>query len=821
MKSQASRMRSAFSEMKISRQILVSVTALLVIGIGVVVIFLSARTSGVVKMYAFGEAENTCYRYANEIKAKLDVSMGAARTLASIMSGYREIPDGERRADLERAVKKVFDDNPSFISVFTIWEQNAIDGRDAAYAAGNYDGRFYVGWNRADGRTGVKKVLSYDPNKEDFYSVPKTTMKEYLSEPYKWTYNKNGGNEYFEITMSVPVIENGRFVGVVGIDIELSELQKMVAEYKPFETGYVIVVSNTGARAAHPKQELLGKPVGDDTPEVKDELLSSIKAGKGFQFEKTALATGKVSRLFYMPFTVGKTNLPWSCAIVIPVDTIYSELRTGYIVASILGLIIIGLVFLVVYRISRGIDRTVTVLTSEAKMLTDAAVAGRLDARADPDKVSREFRGIVTGVNGTLDAVTKPLDITADFLVRMARGESFERVEGDFQGRYREIVNSINQSVTVLNGVIGMIQSLIAAADEGRLSYRVDPSKFSNNWRDIAEGLNKLFDNLSGPLNSMGQFIVRLGRGEIPEKTAQQYKGDLDIIMQSVYMLIGATSDVAHVAEEIASGNLTITVKERSADDRLMKALSKMLSVLTDVTGKIQSSSTGVMSGSEMMATSSQELSQSANEQAATAEEVSSAIEEMSSTIKQNAQNAAMTESIANKAAKDAEESSRTVVETVEAMKKIAEKIAVVEEISRQTNLLALNAAIEAARAGEHGKGFAVVASEVRKLAESSQGAAVEIIQLAGSSLEVADRAGKMISAMVPDIKKTAELVQEISAASHEQNLGAEQMSSAVQQLSMTIQQSSAESEEMASASENLAAEAENLQKVLSFFRTK
>ena len=158
------------------------------------------------------------------------------------------------------------------------------------------------------------------------------------------------------------------------------------------------------------------------------------------------------------------------------------------------------------------------------------------------------------------------------------------------------------------------------------------------------------------------------------------------------------------------------------------------------------------------------------------------------------------------------------MTETVEAMKQIAHKISIIEEIARQTDLLALNAAIEAARAGQHGKGFAVVASEVRKLAERSQLAAGEISQLSNSSVEIAESAGAMLNELVPDIRKTADLVQEISAASNEQNTGAEQINSAIQQLDQVIQQNASVSEEMSSTSEELASQAEQLQTSIDFF---
>jgi len=214
------------------------------------------------------------------------------------------------------------------------------------------------------------------------------------------------------------------------------------------------------------------------------------------------------------------------------------------------------------------------------------------------------------------------------------------------------------------------------------------------------------------------------------------------------------------------------------------------------------------------------QVSKGASSQAAAAEEASSSMEQMSSNIKQNADNAQQTDKIANKSAKDAQESGKSVLEAVSAMKEIADKISIIEEIARQTNLLALNAAIEAARAGEHGKGFAVVAAEVRKLAERSQKAAGEINQLSTSTLRVSEKSGEMLDKLVPDIQRTAELVQEITAASKEQDTGAEQINKALQQLEQVIQQNASAAEEMASTTEELTGQSDQLVSALSFFRT-
>jgi len=237
------------------------------------------------------------------------------------------------------------------------------------------------------------------------------------------------------------------------------------------------------------------------------------------------------------------------------------------------------------------------------------------------------------------------------------------------------------------------------------------------------------------------------------------------------------------------------------------------------VVSEVQAAADGVASGSQELAATAQSLSQGATEQAASAEEISSSMEEMSSSIKQNADNASQTEKISNKSAVDAREGGKAVQETVAAMKEIATKISIIEEIARQTNLLALNAAIEAARAGEHGKGFAVVASEVRKLAERSQTAAGEISELSGRSVQVAESAGQMLTAILPDIQRTAELVQEISASSKEQDAGADQINKAIQQLDQVIQQNASAAEELASTTEELSSQAEQLKGTISFFQ--
>jgi methyl-accepting chemotaxis protein len=277
-------------------------------------------------------------------------------------------------------------------------------------------------------------------------------------------------------------------------------------------------------------------------------------------------------------------------------------------------------------------------------------------------------------------------------------------------------------------------------------------------------------------------------------------------------------------AQRVAEGDLTETLSSGVGRDevgQLMEAVNRMVERLREVVDQVRVISGVVAEASRGMQASTQQLTEGSSEQAAATSETSASMEQMNANIRQNAGNAQATEAIAVQAAADARDGGEAVSETVRAMSEIAEKIGIIEEIAYQTNLLALNAAIEAARAGDHGRGFAVVASEVRKLAERSQKAAAEIAKVSSRSTEVAGKAGEMLKKMVPDIVRTASLVQEIAAASKEQTAGVDQTNRALQQLDGVTQQNASTTEELAATAEDLASRAAELEKAVAFFRVE
>ncbi len=418
-------------------------------------------------------------------------------------------------------------------------------------------------------------------------------------------------------------------------------------------------------------------------------------------------------------------------------------------------------------------------LIAEMNRMSSEHDKGDIDVVIDGQRFEGDFRTMAQGINGMVAGHIAVKKKAMACIAEFGRG-NFEAPLEAFPGKKAFINDTIEQVRHNLKALIADTNRLVDAARAGQLDTRADASLHHGDFRRIIEGINDTLDAVIEPVNETARVMRALEEGDLTQMASTAFQGQLKALCESV--------------------NSTI-------------------SKLADVVSSVNESAINLSSASEQVSATAESLSQAASEQAASVEETSAAMEQMTSSISQNSENAKVTEGMASRSSTEAGEGGEAVKATALAMKQIAEKIGIIDDIAYQTNLLALNAAIEAARAGEHGKGFAVVADEVRKLAERSQDAAKEISDVAGSSVELAERAGALLNQIVPNIKKTSDLVQEISAASNEQATGVAQINTAITQLSETTQQNASGSEELAATAEEMSGQAEQLQSTMSFFK--
>ncbi|WP_404373663.1 methyl-accepting chemotaxis protein [Sphingomonas sp. MMS24-J45] len=457
-------------------------------------------------------------------------------------------------------------------------------------------------------------------------------------------------------------------------------------------------------------------------------------------------------------------------------------------------------------------------LISEMRHMSAEHDKGDIDVFVPAEKFKGDFGLMAHGVNDMVAAHIAVKKKAMACIKQFGEG-NFNAPLEQFPGKKAFINDTVETLRRNLRDITEEIQRLIDASTAGHLNERGDQKRFVGDFAALVSGINGMLDAILQPILEGNRVLDLVSAGDLTERVEIRCEGDHRQMRDAINALVESLRTSANLADKIADGDLTVTHRPLSDNDMLGQALVRMVERLRGVVGDATIAADSVSSGSQELSASSEQVSQGATEQAAATEQASASMEEMAANIRQNADNAAQTEKMARQSARDAEASGVAVEKAVGAMRTIAEKIGIVQEIARQTDLLALNAAVEAARAGEHGRGFAVVASEVRKLAERSQSAAAEISLVSSETVKAAADAGEMLARLVPDIRRTAELVLEISSACREQDIGTSQINEAIQQLDQVTQQNANASEQISTTSELLATQAEHLQSSIAYFR--
>ncbi|MBN2693870.1 Cache 3/Cache 2 fusion domain-containing protein, partial [bacterium] len=612
--------------LKLSTKLLIYTISVNFFILALFIYFNANRVFNSQKKDAYSKASEMAFRYANEVKSQFEIPLSVAKEIAYIFKSFKDENKELSRDLVNQILKTSLDNNGDFLGVWSVWEANAIDSKDSEFKnilGSDQNGRFAPYWNRVGG-IHLEACVDFDSTGEtgEYYNRPKRLKKDVIMEPVVYPIN---GVDVMVVSFASPIInKNGDVLGVVGVDISMDKIREIISKIKPYNTGYAMLISNSGSFAAHPKTDILGKIIGDiDNNPKKDFIKSSIKNGKPFYLDKKAIGTSQETHISYAPFTVGDTASPWSIGVAIPMNIALQESYSTLWFMIFFGISIVLIIFIVLFIISLKIKNNILNITSICSNLIQSIEDGVLDKRENPNRVIIDFRSIILEINRLIDSFVKPINVTAEYVERISRGDTPPKITDDYKGDFNEIKNNLNslidanktitdiaqkisdgdfsiniqersgedkllislrKSVETIKSVENSINQTIMEVQKGNLSFRTDLSMFLGGWKNLLNSVNGLSNSFENQIKTttenikkISSLINKISIGDVPKDIKESYEGEFESIKQSLNILIQATNQITDVAKKLSIGDTDVSLKKRGDKDEMISALINMI----------------------------------------------------------------------------------------------------------------------------------------------------------------------------------------------------------------------------------------------------